>query len=151
MDTVASHYLQVCTAGAKGEEDIPMAKPKRTCKCRPDETETRPAHKHPAKDEQEPAPTCSPTVAATHTGPEIKEERDVDMQQALPVQPPLCSERLPLTPNAQAPISRPDVPPSNPARASAPLHSTETTGHDDEDPKNHMKLLLPLLRQPVRP
>ena len=135
MDTVASHYLQVCTAGAEGQEDIPMAKPKRTRKRRPDEAETRPARKHLAKDEQEPAPIRSPTATATRAGPAIKEERDVDMQQALPVQSPQYSERLPTTPIAQAPTSRPDVPSSYPAPASAPLHSTGTTGHSDEDPR----------------
>ena len=66
LDTIASDYLHECTAGAEGEEDIPMARPKRTRKRRPDDAETRPARKQQAKDEPEPTTPRPPTTAASH-------------------------------------------------------------------------------------
>ena len=104
---------------------MPIFKPKRTRKRRPDETEARPARKQQAKDEPDATADLPPSPAPPANASSVKQERDVEMEQALPSQPPVCEERLPATPNAQEPIRRPGVPPTNPSKTSAPQLSAE--------------------------
>ena len=125
LDTIAHHQVPACSAGAEEDEDMPIFKPKRTRKRRPEETEARPARKQQAKDEADAAADHPPSPAPSANACSVKQERDVEMEQALPSQPPVCEERLPATPNAQEPIRRPGAPPTNPNKTSAPQLSTE--------------------------
>ena len=125
LDTIAHHQVPPCSAGAEEDEDMPIFKPKRTRKRRPEETEARPARKQQAKDEPDAAADHPPSPAPSANACSVKQERDVEMEQALPSQPPVCEERLPATPNAQEPIRRPGAPPTNPNKTSAPQLSAE--------------------------
>ena len=59
-----------------------MQRPKRTRKRRPEELEARPARKQHAKEELAPTPIEPPFPASAETPAPVKEEKDVEMEQA---------------------------------------------------------------------
>ena len=131
-ETMATTSRAIFSAGAEGDEDAPLPRPKKTRKRRPEETQQGPARRPHATDAPEhPSHPIMPKDRPAESG--MKPEPDVEMEHS-PTPAPRDLQRAPAQePPVQAPGAKPPpyFPAPNPdaapcASASAPPPNIET-------------------------